>query len=372
MRLLITCACLVLVWRVDAGVRDWSARAGCPIPPPDARGPKVDVRSFGAVGDGVHDDTSALHAAIASLSDGGTVELGPGTYRHNGLLMVDRQDVVLAGRGAQLLAGNPSQGAVILAGDGSSVRDLEVTTINPGSRGNRDEESGILVTGRRNTIRGVKVSKSKSAGILILGAQDFLVACSDVSDTKADGIHASRGASNGLVTFNRVRNSEDDGIAVVSYRKDRQATGIVIEHNSVELVRWGRGIAVVGAADIVIRDNTVRSIAMAAGIIVAREAFWDTQGARNVIIDRNRIYDIQQSLAALDGRERTGQAAIDLNSDDDDPSLAVTDVTVTSNAISGSAYGGIRLNGNVMRVTTADNTFEDVKERIVVVRKPPG
>ncbi len=345
----------------------------CPLPPTELRSPHVDVRRFGAVGDGVHDDTFAINAAIASLENGGTVEFSPGTYRHDGLLKVDRRDVALVGQRTRLLAGRPSQGAILLSGDGSSLRDLDITSADPGPRGDRDEQSGIVVSGQRNTVFGVKVSKAKSAGILLLGARDFLVACSDVSDTKADGIHVSRAAMNGRVAFNTVRNSEDDGIAVVSYRPDKQASRITIEDNRVEQIRWGRGIAVVGSRDVVVRRNTVRSIAMAAGIIVAREAYWNTHGARNVVIEGNRISDVQQSLAPLDGRERTGQAAIDLNSDDDDPALAVTDVKIASNVVSGSGYDGIRLNGNVTRVTIADNTLAGVKRSaIFIVRKPPG
>jgi hypothetical protein len=41
----------------------------------------VDVRTFGAVGDGVADDTKAIQAAIDAVGNGGTVEVPTGTYK---------------------------------------------------------------------------------------------------------------------------------------------------------------------------------------------------------------------------------------------------------------------------------------------------
>jgi polygalacturonase len=65
----------------------------------------VDVRSCGARGDGVTDDTAALQAAIASCSPGGTVVLPEGTWLSGPLFLRSHVDVCLA-RGARLL-GHP-------------------------------------------------------------------------------------------------------------------------------------------------------------------------------------------------------------------------------------------------------------------------
>lgn len=350
-----------------------SQHRNCPVAEPVLEGPEVDVRAFGAVGDGIHDDTSSIEDAVASLKRGGVVKFGPGIYRHNRVLNITKPGIAVVGRDATLLAGDPAHAAIFLSGEGSSLRDLSITTTDPGLRGDRNEHSGIAVTGRRNTVLRVNVTKSKSAGIIVLGAKDFLIACSTVSETKADGIHVSRASENGRVLSNSVWNSEDDGIAVVSYRPDRQASGVVIDGNTVEHIRWGRGISVVGSKEVVIRRNRVRSIAMAAGIIVAREAFWNTHGAANVLIEDNDISDIQQSLAPLDGRERTAQAAIDINSDDSEPALAVTDIRIVSNVIRGSGYDGIRLNGNVTRVSISGNDLHGIERaNLSVVHSPPG
>lgn len=345
----------------------------CQVPESALSGPVADVRAFGAVGDGIQDDSAAIERAMMSLPNGGIVQFSKGTYLHNRVLIVDRPGVTLTGGEATLLAGNPAQSAIFLSGDGSGLRDIGVTSAEPGDRGNRNETTGIAVMGRENTVMRVRVSKSKSAGIIVLGAKDFLIACSTVSDTKADGIHVSQAARNGRILSNSVWNSEDDGIAVVSYRSDAQSSGVVIEGNAVEHIRWGRGIAVVGSKDVIIRRNRVKSVAMAAGIIVAREVFWNTYGADEVLIEENEIADIQQSLAPLGEGERTGQAAIDINSDDGAPELAVSNVRIVANSVRGSGHDGIRLNGNVRAINISGNSLQGISgSDVTVVNGPAG
>lgn len=343
------------------------ARQGCPLPAPELREPLVDVRRFGATGDGHTDDTRSINDAIKSLDHGGTLIFGPGIYRHDDPIRVEGADVRLIGRGATLLAGQADRAALFLAGDRSSLYDLAVAAVEAVERGDQPETAGIVVSGTSNEVVDVRVSQSKSAGILLLGARDFLVACSDVFDTKADGIHMTQGSRRGRVVFNTVWNSEDDGIAVVSYRSEPVSSDIVIEDNTIEHIRWGRGIGVIGASNIALRRNSIRSVAMAAGIIVGREAFWNTHGVRGVDIEANVILDIQRSLSPLKPGSRTGQGGIDLNSDSSEPELRVSDVKITGNTIGGTGRDGIRINGNVTRVVILRNSLEDINRRAVEI-----
>ncbi|MBI5801265.1 MAG: hypothetical protein HZA92_11175 [Verrucomicrobia bacterium] len=60
--------------------------------------PGVSVKTFGAKGDGVADDTPAFLAAIAK-TERGAIEVPPGRYRILGLLEITRPGVVLRGAG---------------------------------------------------------------------------------------------------------------------------------------------------------------------------------------------------------------------------------------------------------------------------------
>ena len=57
----------------------------------------VNVRDFGAVGDGVADDTVAIQAAINSLSIGGTILFPCGIYKTSSAINVSIAGIILAG-----------------------------------------------------------------------------------------------------------------------------------------------------------------------------------------------------------------------------------------------------------------------------------
>jgi len=337
--------------------------AECGFRLPEIMQPVVDIRDFGGVGDGFREVSDALDRAIASLPTGGTVHFPRGVYVHKNVLEIKASNIVLSGKDATLLATDPDRAAILISGTNSGLRELAIDTRLPGERGDRDEQSGIVVSGRANTVFATSVSSTKSAGILVVGGQDYIIACNNVFDTLSDGIHSTDGASGGRVIGNRVRNSGDDGIALVSYHGRAPASQIVIEDNDVAQIRWGRGISVIGSTGAVIRRNRVSAIAMAAGIIVAREASFNTPGAREVLIEDNTIGDIQQLLQPAPGRRRTGHAAIEINSDGGSEELAVTDVKIQRNRVSGSGHDGIRLLGNVDRITIDGNMLDGIAGR---------
>lgn len=321
----------------------------------------LSVRDFGARGDGIHDDSLAIGAALIAVKPGGTIFFPPGTYAHARVIKISNSDLTLMGQDAALLATNPDQSAIVLVGNNITLSGLIVTSAPSSSRGTSDDHSGLVVKGVGNRVIGNVISDTKSTGIWISGGKNYEIACNRVFNTKSDGIHSTDGASQGLVRYNNVFNSGDDGIAVVSYNLAQRASQIVVENNSVEHIRWGRGLSVIGSTDVTIRRNRVSLIAMAAGIIVAREASFGTPGAGNVVIEDNVIGDIQQNIQPLGFGRRTGHGAIEINSDDDTPALAIDGVTIGRNVIDGSAYDGIRLLGNVCDVAIDGNQMTGVR-----------
>ena len=63
----------------------------------------VSVKDFGAVGDGVTDDTAAIQAAFASLSDKGSIVINPGIYKLTDSISVSSKEIHVDARGAKFI-----------------------------------------------------------------------------------------------------------------------------------------------------------------------------------------------------------------------------------------------------------------------------
>jgi len=134
----------------------------------------VSVKDFGAVGDGVADDTAALQAAINSVSNslsagrsGGTTILMPaGTYRTTTSLLIDGRNIEIMGDGARIehTGANPC----FLVGNASYLTNLAA-----GYFVFRLEQIAITLTNaagigiRNNAYRKIQIDQCYISGGLI-------------------------------------------------------------------------------------------------------------------------------------------------------------------------------------------------------------
>jgi parallel beta-helix repeat protein len=400
-----------------------------------------DVRSFGAKPNDADDDTDAIQKALDTLKPGETLYFPSGRYLTSRALSVRRPGITITGDNATLHATNPDDMALMIQADDTTVASLTFTAITNG-RKSATRSSRIAVVGdmpgstlrriRNAVIRDNRIvnadepgtpgaNSASAAGIVVQYGERFLIAGNTVARSLADGIHITGGSRNGRVLNNTVRETGDDMIAVVSYAgagspardnaaklaDDWDATverrlnrNIVISGNRVSGQYAGRGISVVGGQSIAIVRNTIENVPVAAGILLAREASYQTFGVENIVVEGNIVRDVQTRSPPYDGAnkfapgKRTGHGAIEVHAalfDDEaaDPklrgALAVRNVVVRGNTVERAAVAAFRAgvpmnqtvrdgaasrhagNGVIENLSVQGNRFDDVKGEAIHV-----
>lgn len=359
----------------------------CGAGPLRAGPPPIDVRRFGVRGDGGKDEGAALRRALAALAPGEVLHFPPGRYVHGERLCITTPGVRLQGEGATLHALDPRDQAVLLQADGIRISGFTLTAVTDRRRDAPWESRiaawrhdataplrDIHILGNRIVEHGpagsAAANSSGSAAIYVDGVHGFLVQGNEVRRSLSDAIHITGGARDGQVLGNRVRESGDDMVGLVSYlgrraRADLPALAAALpelrEQRLVRRVRvagndlagnyWGRGISVVGGEDVVIEDNRVDATTHAAAIYLARENSYGTFGVRRVRVQGNHISRVQSTAPAyaalpwMRRGRRTGHAAVEL--------VALLDAAEAAHAALVAALG-------VYEVEVLDNRIEDV------------
>ncbi|WP_322088877.1 right-handed parallel beta-helix repeat-containing protein [Burkholderia sp. BCC1999] len=301
------------------------------------------------------DQADALQRALDALQPGQRLVFAPGRYIVGRSLVVRQAQVVLSGYGAMLIATVPDDQTIEMRGTGTTIAGFRL--VGTGStRMGTPRSTKIEVTGRDVQVLDNAIDGG-GGGIFVFGGTDVAIVGNEVLATLADGIHITHGARNVLVRGNVVRGTGDDMIAVVSYQGDGVLSrNVLIADNSLEGNAWGRGITVVGGADVTIANNVVRNVQVSAGILVAQEDSFRTYGASGVLVENNEISDIQTAAARTDPRPLTQQAAIDVST----WSGSVTRVAVIGNRVSRARFAGIRVWGNVSQYRIADNQLSAI------------
>ncbi|OMQ13870.1 hypothetical protein A7K94_0220585, partial [Modestobacter sp. VKM Ac-2676] len=250
------------------------------------------VDHFGAVGDGVTDDTRALQHAFDTVPGGTTLVFRPGaTYLHSDVLRVARPGIKLVGTGATLTATRETRSAVHLSGDRVTLTGLTLALPTSTQRFHAYEQMKVRVSGDDAVLRDVHVRGSAAAGFYVgNGAARFLLDRVTVASSRADGVHVTGGARDGRVVSPVTTDTGDDGVAVVSYRADgRPVQRVRITSPRVTGTTWGRGISVVGGTDITYTDVDVRDTD-AGGVYLGSEGdpYW-TYPAVRVLVDGGRV-----------------------------------------------------------------------------------
>lgn len=320
---------------------------------PASAGATVDIREFGAKGDGTTDDSAAIADAVAALTSGGILQFPAGVYRFAQQNPAGQAAVSIAGLndvtvefapGAELLMDNLSSGGagtshgIVVRGPASNITLSNVVVRWAAQPSSRSFGDGIRVvgfpsdapvpggwTGSQGMASGISLSNcvvhsSPQAGVIMMGVSDIDVTNLRVENTMADGLHfnACRRAT---ISGHSATNAGDDGLALVTYYSEEFAFDNEAETFSFpDLTDWsdadftirgvtvsgGRanGVRAAGANRVSISGLTVRDKRTGSGVVVdsaarGSDADWLYVATRGLTVDQVDVEGCETGIHVL-------------------------------------------------------------------------
>lgn len=209
----------------------------------------VDVRAFGAKGDGRKDDSAAIQAAVRAMRSGNTLYFPAGSYRFAQQRPPGDAAVAISGLsdvniefapGAELLmdnldsrTGEGTSHGIFIRGPASNIT-MHNVTIRWSRRAPRSFGDGIRVLGyptgsdkpfgwvgppapvSRVRLSGGDIRLSPQAGAILIGVSDIAITGLRVHGTSADGLHFNACQRATIHDYTGI-DTGDDGMALVTY-----------------------------------------------------------------------------------------------------------------------------------------------------------
>jgi hypothetical protein len=250
---------------------------------PSNHAPALRVKDYGAVGDGVTDDTASLKAAIAAVQQkGGVLEFGGGTYR---VTTIDNlgsaRPVTLQGQGATLL----SDQRIVLSFSGNTtdllIDGFRIETTCTGARGLFG-----LITSVGKQIVGLKVTN-----------MEFRAPSCGTNAIKLD-VSAKQAFAKGIeVSHSRFNEIGQMGVEVINHQFDglaRYEQIRIADNRFHELGRrspYGQAVSLSGLGhDNIIAGNTIEG---------AKDIAVELVNADRTTIEENVVRGLQPGCSPL-------------------------------------------------------------------------
>ena len=240
--------------------------------------------SYGAVGDGVADDTSSLQNMFDD-AEGKIVFLDPAkSYAHSQVLTISVDSVQVIG-GGTLLATDEELSAVWVSGNHVRLENITLKMQSTTQRWMEYEKMKLRISGDNFSGHNVTIDGSAASGVFVGGgARNFTLSRFMVSNTRADGIHCTEGVQDGAILACYCRDTGDDSFAVVSYEADGVRCANIVNIGSFAQNSDARGFTVVGGENIRYYNGKVDTT-QAAALYIACEPSYVTYGVDDVVYD---------------------------------------------------------------------------------------
>jgi parallel beta-helix repeat protein len=226
----------------------------------------INVKDYGAVGDGTTDDSTAINAAVGAMDDNSVLYFPPGEYRYAGTVLIENlSDIIIMGAGRDTTMLRHIGTSVVTPGfnngntpatNGGTIMNIEDTCDHVVVRdmtfdGNCDTRKygQQCVHFRANHLKvhdcafqnggewALAINRDRSPNIV----QDVHIHNNIIRDTFADGINLND-VRVGIVSGNIVNGCDDDGIALTG------CEDVVVANNQIKARIDVLGVAITTAS----------------------------------------------------------------------------------------------------------------------------
>ena len=257
----------------------------------------VSIKKYGAVGDGITDDTAAIQTA---LDNNAAVYIPSGTYIITQIHLNENNKMY--GRGGVLkykdnTAIDESKSYYIIEGIGSNHILIDGVVID----GNQKNNSkflvcdGITYGGEESIVQNCFLYNIPDSGIMFSGAKNGCCRNNTIKNCRDLGIYVNSGVRDNyrdcIVSENKISNCTNGGIAFKRYCSKAIATNNIIHDCNYGITMEQASTESDYSTRIAINSNYIYNVLI--GIIV--------RGGSNHVIGCNTIYDFESGGINVDG-----------------------------------------------------------------------
>jgi hypothetical protein len=250
---------------------------GFPFDPVGA-GLVYNVKSYGAFGDGVHDDMAAIQAAATAAGGGGVTFIPPGRYKTTSPILLS-SGVSVIGTPASIIdysSSIASEGAFYTPGNGNnygvysqiSVRNLQINAYDSPALAFYGIDNLVI-----ENVKAICTGATYPAELIILGmCRQSAILGNSLYNAKGDSIFMI-GCYDYSIVGNSIYNSGDDGIYVGWTGTTPQSHHVAVVGNTLD-TGGANGIRMEGS-HVAVAGNTITGFT-ANGVIVDTEGTYNT------------------------------------------------------------------------------------------------
>jgi hypothetical protein len=257
----------------------------------------VSVKTDGAVGDGVTDDTSAIQNCISANT---SIYFPPGNYLVTGLINIPSGRTIQgAGMWYTTLVGSPAlynqvSKRVTVNGGGSNIHISDFAILGKLNYRNDNESpndglDGVFGTG--STISRIWVEHTKT-GAWIANSQGLVIDSCRFRDTIADGCNLTVGMRSCTVTNCTTRGTGDDCFPMwpATYETATYFPGFnVVTHCTAQTPFLANGGAIYGGVSNTIQDCLFEDITYGCGILLSTTFNVGTNSIKGAVVQRCNV-----------------------------------------------------------------------------------